>query len=148
MSKLSSGSANSERLSAFINSELFTVHSPVAKSEYWKYHGAKLQANVTGNSIDVTGESGFYVPQQASFLKRTARRILGGVRQPAKVVHWATRGIGALFAVPRLMSYHQAFEAVMNGDDISMPIVSAFAIDHRELARTPGVFASAASVSR
>jgi putative sugar O-methyltransferase len=148
LSKLSSGSVNSERLSAFINSELFTVRSPVAKSEYWKYHSAKLQTNVTGNSIDVTGESGFYVPQQSSFLKRTARKMLGGVRQPAKVVHWATRGIGSLFAVPRLMSYDQAFEAVMNCDDISMPIVSAFAIDHRELARTPGVFASAAAVRR
>lgn len=46
------------------------------------------------------------------------------------------------------MSYDKAFDAVMNGAEISMPIVSAFAIDHRELARMPGVFASAQSVDR
>jgi len=63
-------------------------------------------------------------------------------------VNWLARGVGSVFAVPRLMSYEQAFDAVMNCAEISIPVVSAFAINHRELTRTPGVFASAASVDR
>jgi putative sugar O-methyltransferase len=148
LSKLSTKSAVSDRLRAFISSDLFVVQSGVAKSEYWKYHSEKLQANVVGDSIEVTGESGFYVPQQSSVLKRTARKMLRGIREPAKAVKWLKRGITSAFEVPRLLSHEQAFDAVMSCADISIPIVSAFAIDHRELARVPGVFASAASVSR
>ena len=35
-----------ERLSAFLRSELFTINSTIAKSEYWKYHGKLLQTKV------------------------------------------------------------------------------------------------------
>jgi putative sugar O-methyltransferase len=50
--------------------------------------------------------------------------------------------------VPRLMSYNKAFDAVMGSADVSMPIMSAFALDHRKLAQLPKVFASAASLDR
>jgi putative sugar O-methyltransferase len=148
LSKLSANTAISERLRAFISSDLFAVQSGVAKSEYWKYHSGKLHANVTGDSIEVTGESGFYVPQRSSVLKRTARKVLRAIKEPANAVRWLTRGITSAFEVPRLLSHEQAFDAVMSGADISIPILSAFAIDHRELAHAPGVFANAASVTR
>jgi len=148
LSKLNTKSAISERLLGFINSDLSEIRSQVAKSEYWKHHSKKLQANVIGNSIDVTGESGFYVPQQSSVLKRTARKILRGVRQPAKAVNSLTRGITSVFEVPRLLSHEHAFDVVMSSADISIPIVSPYAVNHRELAHMQGVFASAASVSR
>jgi putative sugar O-methyltransferase len=107
-----------------------------------------LHADVGSNSVDVSGDSGFYVPQSSSALRRVSGKIIRGLRQPAKALDWARHRIGSVFAVPRMMPYPQAFDAVMTCADISMPIVSSFAINHRDLARIPGVFATAQSVSR
>jgi putative sugar O-methyltransferase len=46
------------------------------------------------------------------------------------------------------MSYEQAFDAVMSSADVSVPINSPFAINHRKLAHHPKAFASAASLKR
>jgi len=136
----------SARLLAFINADIFSIRSHTAKSEYWKYYGDQLQANIRGSFVEVTGGSGFYVPQQSAVLKRTAQKILRAIKQPAKAASWVGRTLGSRFAVPRLMSYEQAFNAVMSGADVSVPINSAFTINHRKLAEHPNVFASAASV--
>lgn len=127
---------------------MFSVRSGIAKSDYWKYHSTRLHAEVGATSVEVTGDSGFYVPQSSSPLKRATRKVVRGLTQPAKALDWAVRGIGSVFAVPRLMSYGEAFDAVMSCADISMPIMSVFAIDHRKLARIPGVFSRARLVSQ
>jgi putative sugar O-methyltransferase len=124
------------------------VRSRVAKSEYWKYYAEQLQTNISGNSVEVTGGSGFYVPQQSSLLIRTSQRILRGIKQPAKAASWIRRVAGSWFAVPRLMSYEQAFDAVMSSAEVSIPINSPFTINHRKLAQHPKVFASTASLKR
>ncbi len=46
------------------------------------------------------------------------------------------------------MSYEKAFDAVMSGADVSVPINSVFAINHGKLAQQRDVFANAASVKR
>jgi putative sugar O-methyltransferase len=148
MSKLDTNSGVAARLVEFINSDLFAVRSPVAKSEYWKYHSGQLHANVTGDTVEVSGESGFYVPQPTSLLKRATRKALRGIKQPAKIADWAARGVTSVLGVPRLMPYPKAFDAVMAHADVSMPILSPFAVDHRRLAGLPGVFTTAASVNR
>lgn len=148
LNKLNTGSGIAERLLAFMSSEEFSIRSGSAKTDYWKYHSGRLQARVTGNAVEVGGESGFYVPQRGSLLARGVRKALRGIRQPSKAIAWLRRGIVSAFAVPRLMSYAKAFDAVMSHADVSMPILSPYLINHRELARLPGVFASAASVSR
>lgn len=137
-----------DRLSAFLNSDLFTIRSGTAKSEYWKYQSKQLQTKVTGRSVQVSGESGFYVPPQAHTLTRITRKVLRGIKQPAKVAAWLNRAVLSPFEVPRLMPYDRAFDAVMSHADISMPIVSPFAINHRDLAKLRGVFASSASVKK
>jgi putative sugar O-methyltransferase len=148
LSKLKISADISTRLLAFINADIFAVRSRVAKSEYWKYYAERLQANVSGNAVEVTGASGFYVPQQSSVLKRTANKILRGIKQPAKVASWTRRVVDSRFAVPRLMSYEQAFDAVMSSADVSVPINSPFTINHRKLAHHPKAFSTAASLKR
>jgi putative sugar O-methyltransferase len=148
MSKLNTNSAFAARLVEFINSDLFAVRSSIAKSEYWKYHSGQLRANVAADSVEVSGESGFYVPQPTSVLTRAARKILRGVKEPAKIAGWVGRGLTSAFAVPRLMSNNKAFDAVMAHAEVSMPVLSRFAVDHRRLAGRPGVFTTAASVNR
>jgi putative sugar O-methyltransferase len=148
MSKLNTNSVFGARLVEFINSELFAVKSQVAKSEYWKYHSGQLHANVAGDTVEVSGESGFYVPQPTSVLTRAARKILRGIKEPAKVADWAARGLASILAVPRLMSHDKAFDAVMAHAEVSIPILSRFAVNHRDLARLSGVFTTAATVNR
>jgi putative sugar O-methyltransferase len=148
MSKLNTNSALAARLVEFINSDLFAVRSSIAKSEYWKYHSAQLHANVTGNTVEVSGESGFYVPQPTSVLRRATRKVLRGIKEPAKAAGWVGSRLSSAFGVPRLFSYDKAFDAVMAHADVSIPILSRFAVDHRRLAGLPGVFATAASVNR
>jgi putative sugar O-methyltransferase len=148
LSKLGISADISARLQAFVRADIFAVRSRAAKSEYWKYYAEQLQTNISGNSVEVTGSSGFYVPQQSSLLIRTSQRILRGIKQPAKAAGWIRRVVGSRFAVPRLMSYEQAFDAVMSSAEISIPINSPFTINHRKLARHPKVFASTASLKR
>src|SRR3984957_13668878 len=144
MIKLNTNSGFAARLVEFINSDLFAVKSQIAKSEYWKYHSGQLRANVTGNTVEVSGESGFYVPQPTSVLTRATRKILRGIKEPAKAADWVGRGLNSILAVPRLMSYHKAFDAVMAHAEVSIPILSRFAVNHRALAGLPGDFATAA----
>jgi putative sugar O-methyltransferase len=147
MSKLTTDSALAARLVEFVNSDLFAVRSGIAKSEYWKYHAGQLHTSVTGNTIEVSGESGFYVPRPTSLLTRVTRKALRGLKQPGKVTGWVRREAASMLAVPRLMSYPKAFDAVMTHAEVSMPVLSRFAVDHRRLAGLPGVFATAASVN-
>lgn len=146
MNKLKIDPEVGKRLQAFINSNLFAVRSNVAKSEYWKFFSTQLQANVSGNVVEVTGGSGFYVPQQSSVLKRTVRKILRAIKQPSKAASWLGHHVGSLFETPRLMSYEKAFDAVMSHADVSVSILSPFTINHHKLARHQKAFTSTASV--
>jgi putative sugar O-methyltransferase len=148
MSKLNTNSAVAARLVEFINSDLFGVRSSIAKSEYWKYHSGQLHTTVTHGSVEVSGESGFYVPPPTSALRRASRKILRGIKEPAKVAGWVGRGLTSTFGTPRLFSYDKAFDAVMAHAEVSLPILSRFAVNHRKLAGLPGVFGTAASVNR
>jgi putative sugar O-methyltransferase len=148
LSKLKISSDISARLLAFVSADIFATHSRKAKSEYWKYFGDQLKTNITGSSVEVTGRSGFYVPPQSGILKRTTQKAVRAIKQPTKAAGWLARALAARFAIPRLMSYEQAFNAVMNSSDVSVPINSAFTINHRKLAQHPKVFTSAAFTKR
>jgi len=127
---------------------LFTVRSSIARSEYWKYFGAQLRVDVYDNAAKIGGRSGFYVPQAASAVTRVTRKLARAVRQPSKVAAWLGNRVRSIFEVPRLMSYEKAFDAVMSGAEVSIPIVSAFTVDHQKIARRPGALASSTAVKR
>lgn len=137
-----------ERLRVFINSSLFTVRSNVAKSEYWAHFSNQLSTRISGNSIVIGGDSGFYVPESSSVQTRVARRILRAVRQPSKAARWLKRRVVSLFGAGDLLSYEKAFDAVMSHAEISIPILSPYLVDHRKLKQHPKVFSSTESVKR
>ncbi len=149
MQKLQVGSDISERLRAFIGSDLFGVRSRIAKSDYWKHFAGQLHANISGNSVEVAGDSGYYVPHQSSVLKRTTKKILRAIKQPSKAVNWLNRGVAAWSgAAPRMMSCKRAFDAVMSRAEVSVPILSPFAINHYKLAQHPQNYTSAAAINQ
>jgi putative sugar O-methyltransferase len=148
LSKLNISSAIADRLSAFMTSDAFTIHSSVAKTEYWRYFSDQLRTDVSGSSVKVVGHSGFYVPPPASVFTRLIQKIARAARQPSLVGSWVGREVARRFAIPRLMSAEKAFDAVMSNADVSVPVMSAFAVDHRRLAQHPNVFANVANVVR
>jgi putative sugar O-methyltransferase len=107
-----------------------------------------LQVSIGNGSVNVSGSSGFYVPESSALVRRLARRGWGALRQPLKALTWISNSIASRFAVPRLMSYDRAFDAVMSHAEISMPILSRFVVNHLELLGKPGVFATSAAVDR
>jgi putative sugar O-methyltransferase len=131
-----------------MRSEAFNIQSSTAKSEYWRYFSDQLSTDVSSGSVEVTGRSGFYVPPPASVVTRLIQKAARAARQPSLVGSWIGREVASRFEIPRLMSYENAFDAVMSAADVSMPVMSPFALDHRKLAQRPGVFANLASVAR
>ena len=131
-----------------MKSDAFSIHSSVAKTEYWRYFSDQLRTDVNGSSVRVAGHSGFYVPPPASVFTRLVHKLARAARQPSLVGSWVGREVARRFAIPRLMSCEKAFDAVMSSADVSMPVMSAFAVDHRRLAQRPNVFANVASVVR
>jgi putative sugar O-methyltransferase len=146
MSELDVDPVLAKRLQAFLASDLFVVRAQVAKSDYWKHFSGLLHTAVQGSRANVTGVSGFYIPQPASTMQRAVRRVGRLVKQPTKTAVALRRVVTSRFAIPRLLSYEAAFDATMSHADISMPIVSRFTIDHRKLALVPGVLTTAASI--
>jgi putative sugar O-methyltransferase len=131
-----------------MGSEAFSIQSSVAKSEYWRYFADQLRTDVTSAAVEVSGRSGFYVPPPASAVARLIHKVARAAKQPSLVGRWIGREVASRFEIPRLMSYEKAFDAVMSGADVSMPVMSPFALDHRKLAQRPDVFPNLASVVR
>lgn len=147
-SELNIDSATVKRLQAFIRSDLFSVRSDVAKSEYWKHHANQLHATISDGTVSVAGYSGFYVPKKASVLQRAAGKVRRACLQPSKAVDWAVGQIKTRVSTPRLMSYEQAFDAVMSCADVAEPVLSPFRINHARLAARKNVFTDSASVKQ
>jgi len=131
-----------------MRSDAFSIHSSVAKTEYWRYFSDQLRTDVTGSSVEIAGRSGFYVPPSASAVTRVTRKLARAAKQPSLVGSWIGREVARRFAIPRLMSCEKAFDAVMSSANVSVPVMSPFAVDHRKLVRRPNVFANVASVVR
>jgi putative sugar O-methyltransferase len=147
-SELKIDNAMGKRLQAFIRSDLFIVRSGIAKSEYWKHHADQLIATVSDETVSVEGVSGFYVPKKASAFQRAVRKVQRAFLHPSKVIEWAAGKIKSRLGTPRLMSYEQAFDAVMSCAEVAEPILSPFRINHAKLAKHPKVFADTQSVKR
>ncbi len=138
-----------ERLRSFISSDLFTIQSDVAKTEYWKHFSGQLHTKVCENSVDISGNSGFYVPERSSTLSRATQKMLRAAKQPSLVIHWLTRQVAAWFgAAGELMSCEKAFDAVMSNAEVSVPIISPYKVNHRKLQQHHKVISSSASVRR
>lgn|GEM_PF-861123 len=137
-----------KRLQTFIHSDLFTTHSQIAKSEYWKYHADKLRTTISDNNVNVEGCSGFYVPQKGATFFRAAQKVRKAILKPSKAVDWIVRQFMERISIPRLMSYEKAFDAVMSCAEVADPDLSPFRVSHAKLAKHPKVFASTAAIKK
>lgn len=138
--------ATAKRFQEFICSDLFTVRSDIAKSAYWKHHAEQLQATINDEVVNVVGDSGFYVQKKASVFQRTTQKVQRAFLHPSKAINWVIGQVTARISTPRLMSYRQAFDAVMSCADVAEPVLSPFRINHAKLAKSPKVFADSVSV--
>lgn len=136
-----------DRLRTFIGSQAYLRNSRSSRSDYWKQASAQLGAVVHDDSVDVGGQSGFYVPPPSSLLKRTARKVSRALAQPSAAGAWLFNRLASPFRVPRLMSYAEAFDVVMRHGEISDPDLSPFRVNHLELARNPKVFPTVKSIA-
>ncbi|MDO8788888.1 MAG: putative sugar O-methyltransferase [Sulfuritalea sp.] len=139
-----------DRLKQFIDSKFFNYGSvDVAKSSYWQYHSSQLVTEIDSpGSVRVSGESGFYVPPPSSFIKRSLLKLVKAFQHPS-LIGTALRGnFQTRFGTHRLMSYRDAFDAVMNHDAISDSDLSPWRVNHLNLARKPNVFPSSASIEK
>ena len=146
--KLEVNSDIAERLQTFISSDLYSAHSPIAKSEYWKYEGTKFQTSVTGNYVNIAGDIGYDVPSKSSFLEHNIQRAIRVITQPSRVINRVKRIFSSFFEVPRMMSYEQAFDAAMRHDEIADVDLSRFRVNHRELSKLKNVFIDTSSVKK
>ena len=97
------------------------------KSRYWEKHSSNIDVNVSDDSITVSGKSGYYIPPlvgQDNILRslyRTARRFY-----PSRM---------------KMLTYEEAFDAVMRHDKIADIDYSPYRINFRYLV-TKGAYGS------
>lgn len=146
MKKLKLEAGIAQRLHAFINSDQFPLQSTYAKSAYWEHYSSKFSAELNGNSANVGGDSGFYVPQPSSALQKLALRTLSAIKHPSSIGNFLKRSITSFSGTPSMLTYRQAFDAVMSHSEVSDPDLSPFRVNHLQLAKLKGVFATSKAI--
>jgi putative sugar O-methyltransferase len=147
MDKLNVDRQVAMRLGAFIDSDFFLDKNDISKSDYWRYHAKRLTVEIERGSVNVGGESGFYVPEPISLVQRSMNKALRGLKDPSAVARWARRIVMSGAEIPVLLPYAKAFDAAMSHDEVSDPDLSPFRINHLELAKIAGTLATAKDVA-
>jgi len=126
-------SENQKKLLSFMNSNSFSNRSDVAYSDYWKTHASRMKVKFTADGVDVSGDSGFYLPE--SVFRKLLRRSLIAIKTPSRVISKLYSLVQQYFGTPRFMSWSQGFDATMRHDPVTDPDLSSFRINHLELRR-------------
>lgn len=140
------------RFNEYIVSTVFNDTPSYSKSEYWKYHSFVAQAHVVGNTVFLSGESGYYVPSRKG-LHGLYRKVLNALKNPAL----SFRKIRAkVFQKIKLMNYFDAFDTVMNQDPLTEISLNSFVdkdlsperVDCAKLESHVGVLTSVAEIHK
>jgi len=116
-----------DRYKAFIDWVRENPLPSYCKSAYWEKHSSEITVDVENETITVSGKSGYYIPppvgqdSMVRSLYRTARRLY-----PSKM---------------KMMTYGEAFDAVMRHDKIADIDYSPYRINFRYLV-TKGAYSS------
>lgn len=138
-----------ESLKSFIDSNFYKDKNTngISKSAYWEAESKHMKINIDKNGkIYYQGRSGFYVPQSKSGLVRFINKMKKIGPNPFKLVKGINSRLHKYFSAPRLLSYSESFDAVMNHLPITEPILSPYRVNHLSLKKTSGVFADLKSV--
>ncbi len=124
----------------------------MAYSPYWEHHAGLL--NVVAQDrpqagdqviLALVGDSGLYVPPLATVGARLRRSRMAVL--PRHLYRRFVRGIKADLRIP-MLTFRQAFDAVMAADEISEAETALGRIQHRSLSGVAGVFASRVGVEK
>ena len=66
-----------DRYKAFLSSEVFSEQNSYAKTEYWRFHADNVNVDISGESIIVAGESGFYAASNHNKLQSISSVLAG-----------------------------------------------------------------------
>jgi putative sugar O-methyltransferase len=131
-----------KRYRKFLSSKEYRDIDSHSKSDYWKHHSDAVDISISGNTVTVGGESGFYIPSNKNLLKNSRDKILKLIENPSKLIPYIKRKIGISESEIKLLSYFEAFEKVMNQDTLADPDLSSFRINFLNLKEKPGIESS------
>ncbi len=121
---------NLRKLKKFVSSNLYFSKAKENYSSYWDLHSKKMNIKFYDDGVDISGDSGFYIPN-SKFSK--VQKI---IRNPLKIVYKINQIYKDLFSLPKFIKWSDGFNAVMQGDFITDPDLSPYRINHKELALT------------
>ena len=98
-------------------------------SDYWKYHSQNMSFHFEEGSIDISGDSGFYIPKSIS------QRIQTFFQNPIKLIEKIIEFYKAFSLRPKYLSWSEGFDAVMSSNPITDPDLSVYRINHKSLSR-------------
>lgn len=121
------------QLKDFINSEVFSDRCIKSYSEYWSEHAARMSLGFSGDGVEVSGDSGFYIPE-ATF-KRFFRRLVKAFKSPKIGFTKALDLFQQHFSSRQYMTWAEGFVATMRHDPLTDPDLSPYRINHLNLKR-------------
>src|SRR3989338_620515 len=133
-----------ERLKSYLSSAEFKKLADYSKTGYWQYHSKAIDIAISGNTITMKGQSGFYVPPSRNIMKRINKAI----KSPSLFVAFAQRYLNSLNSKIVLMNYFDAFEKVMENDPVTDPFLSPYRINFTTLRSKKGAIGSIQEMRR
>ncbi|GAI82077.1 unnamed protein product, partial [marine sediment metagenome] len=129
-----------DRFSEFVSSVKYQKYPDYAKSDYWEYHAKCISVKISGNMITIGGKSGYYIPPSGSLIKRAARLS----QNPAQLMRFFAEKLYPPKKGPhvRLLSYYDAFDAVMNHDPVADIDLAPYRINFKSLSMKDEVVSS------
>jgi len=102
MAKLKINTDIINRLNSFLISKSFTNQLPTSKTKYWEHHSKKVKFQLYKSEIDISGESGFDIPDKKNSYIYFSRKIKDLIK---KIINYKQHS---------LLTWEQAFDEVLN----------------------------------
>ncbi|MBW0434128.1 putative sugar O-methyltransferase [Leptospira yasudae] len=134
-----------KRLEQYKISRIYSSTNSISKSAYWESHSKELTFDTKNTSVQISGNSGFYVPSKKDVLSRVWDKISKVVFSPRRIlVFFKTQW----FSLPKLFSFENAFDLVMSHSIVSDPDLSPYRVNHLELSKNRNIFSRSKEVAR
>ena len=93
-----------ERYRKFLSSKEYGDIDSHSKSDYWKHHSDAVNINISGNTITVGGESGFYIPSNKNLFKDLREKLFKLIEHPSRLIPYIKNKIGIPESGMKLLS--------------------------------------------
>ncbi len=143
-----------DRYMDFKNSKEFSEKNPDSMTAYWQHHANLISTNIDKTTVTFRGASGVYIPPAPKLRvsSKTAFRHLGRLGRalfhPKTVFRYLIQRLLVYFHKdPSFSTYNHAFDAVMQGKEVTGATGSPYRTDHSTLSQIDGVFDDSRSLS-